>query len=364
MVEETRPCVQILTQLASVQEALRGLTKLVMRNYLENYPTQAIRSKAGDAIYDELMDVIFEYSRVRSRNPTMNRGNRISRATVLGVPLPLSFCLAMAVLCGAFWPSATAAHEPIFMMSHEAPGKGAFDVHTEVRHERQGDEREFELEQEFSYGLTRDLAFRLTVPFMRKEVETPQGQDDDNGLADPKLLLKWRFWDKDLPGVKYAVAGALESSIPTGEGDGRLGRDKPSLLGGLAHGREGLFWYYFVDARYQYHVEDNNAKPGDRLFLDAAYGIRPELRGLEETDIVYFFELNYLHESRARVNGLLNPDSGGDFLFFSPEILISPTNWIMLRGGVQIPILQSLNGRQEPKDFTAAVLAEFRFDGF
>lgn len=63
MVEEGRPCVQVLTQLASVQEALRGLTKLMMRNYLENCATQAIRSKASDEIYDELMNVIFKFAK-------------------------------------------------------------------------------------------------------------------------------------------------------------------------------------------------------------------------------------------------------------------------------------------------------------
>lgn len=63
MVEEGRPCVELLTQLASVQEALRGLTKLMMRNYLENCATEAIRSKSGDEIYDELMEVIFKFSR-------------------------------------------------------------------------------------------------------------------------------------------------------------------------------------------------------------------------------------------------------------------------------------------------------------
>ncbi len=146
-----------------------------------------------------------------------------------------------------------------------------------------------------------------------------------------------------------------------GEGGGRLGRDKPSLLAGLAHGREGLYWYYFADARYLYHVEDNNTKPGDRLYFDVAYGLRPELRGLEETDIVYFFELNYFHERKAEVKGITNPDTGGDFLFFSPEVLVSPTNRVMLRGGVQIPILQSLNGQQEPKDFTFKSTVEFRF---
>ena len=63
MVAEGRPCVEVLTQLASVQEALRGLTKLMMRNYLENCATEAIRSKTGDEIYDELMEVIFKFSR-------------------------------------------------------------------------------------------------------------------------------------------------------------------------------------------------------------------------------------------------------------------------------------------------------------
>lgn len=63
MVAEGRPCVEVLTQLASTQEALRGLTKLMMRNYLENCATAAIRSKANDEIYDELMDVIFKFAR-------------------------------------------------------------------------------------------------------------------------------------------------------------------------------------------------------------------------------------------------------------------------------------------------------------
>ena len=263
-----------------------------------------------------------------------------------------------------FWflfSGASLAHEPIFMMSHEAPGKGAFDIHTAIRHEEQGSTREFELEQELTYGLTRNVALGLSIPYIREETITSEGQEVEGGLGDPAIRMKWRFWDKDLPGVKYAIAGMLQSTIPIGDGNGRRGRDKPSVLTGLAHGREGLYWYYFMDARYLYHVEDNDTKPGDQLYLDLAYGLRPELRGLEETDVVYFFELNYLHERKAESNGQSDPNSGGDFLFLSPEILISPTNRLMLRGGFQIPVLQSLNGQQEAKELTLKVLAEFRF---
>ena len=274
---------------------------------------------------------------------------------------PFGRFMFIAVFIWFLIPNLSLAHEPIFMLSPEAPGKGAFDLHTSIQSTKRGNEREFELEQELTYGLTRDLAVGLSVPFVREEGISSQGQNVENGLGDPSVMFKWRFWDKDLPRVKYSVSAILQSTIPVGRGDGRLGRDKPDILTGLAHGREGLYWYYFVDVRYLYRVEDNNTKPGDRLHLDAAYGLRPELRGLEETDIVYFFELNYLHEYRAQVNGLDDPNSGGDFIFFSPEILISPTNRIMLRGGVQIPIIQSINGAQDPKDYTFKLVAEFRF---
>lgn len=63
MVEEDRRCVEVLGQVASIQEALRGLTKVVMRNYLERCATDAIRSRTSDETYDELMDVIFKFAK-------------------------------------------------------------------------------------------------------------------------------------------------------------------------------------------------------------------------------------------------------------------------------------------------------------
>ena len=60
MLEGERPCIEVLQQLASVQAALRGVTKTVLRNYLERCATDAIRS--GDtAVYDELMEAIYKF---------------------------------------------------------------------------------------------------------------------------------------------------------------------------------------------------------------------------------------------------------------------------------------------------------------
>lgn len=62
MVEQQRPCMELLQQIASVQAALKGVSKVVLRNYLERCATDAIRSQDTD-IYDELMDVIYKFVR-------------------------------------------------------------------------------------------------------------------------------------------------------------------------------------------------------------------------------------------------------------------------------------------------------------
>lgn len=63
MAEEDRYCVDLLMQIASVQEALRGVGKQVMRHYLQTCATKAIQGRNRDGIYDELMDVIYKYAR-------------------------------------------------------------------------------------------------------------------------------------------------------------------------------------------------------------------------------------------------------------------------------------------------------------
>ena len=61
MIEAQRPCLDVLTQLAAAQSALRGVSRIVLRNYLENCATQAIR-RSDPKVYDELMDAIFKFS--------------------------------------------------------------------------------------------------------------------------------------------------------------------------------------------------------------------------------------------------------------------------------------------------------------
>ncbi len=61
MIEAQRPCLDVLTQLAAAQSALRQVSRSVLRNYLEKCATDAIR-RSDPKAYDELMDAIFKFS--------------------------------------------------------------------------------------------------------------------------------------------------------------------------------------------------------------------------------------------------------------------------------------------------------------
>ena len=64
MVDEDRYCAEIMTQIASVHEALRAVGRELMRNHLKHCATTAIRSGDGaEEMYDELVDMMYKHSR-------------------------------------------------------------------------------------------------------------------------------------------------------------------------------------------------------------------------------------------------------------------------------------------------------------
>jgi len=62
MVEDERYCADVLTQVTSVQEALRGVGRAMLHNHLRHCATQAIRSgdeTQAEAMYDEIMELVY-----------------------------------------------------------------------------------------------------------------------------------------------------------------------------------------------------------------------------------------------------------------------------------------------------------------
>src|SRR6201996_1573755 len=66
MVEEDRYCADILTQVSSVQEALRAVARALMRNHLAHCATHTFNTGTEEqkqAMYDELLQMIYKNAR-------------------------------------------------------------------------------------------------------------------------------------------------------------------------------------------------------------------------------------------------------------------------------------------------------------
>ena len=65
MVDEDRCCAEVMTQIAAVQEALRGVGREIMRNHLRHCVSTAADTSAdgAGALYDEALDLLYKSAR-------------------------------------------------------------------------------------------------------------------------------------------------------------------------------------------------------------------------------------------------------------------------------------------------------------
>ena len=63
MIEDGAGCVEILTQISAIHEALRGVGKVVVRHHIETCVTDGLQTDKKQQHQDELMDLIYKLSK-------------------------------------------------------------------------------------------------------------------------------------------------------------------------------------------------------------------------------------------------------------------------------------------------------------
>ena len=266
-----------------------------------------------------------------------------------------------AVILSALMMSGSAfAHEPIFGLGPHTIFKGGFGLEMEFEGEKSSGAGEVEKERvvtsEIIYGITADLSATLAIPYIFER----SGTDESSGPGDVSIRTKYRFWRRDGVGVQDAAAVILGVKLPTGDEDKapRLGSGSTDYLFALAVARESLKWYYFGDVRYRLNTEGGGGlRAGNGVFADLAIGIRPWKIKYLRPDLVVIAELNFESRDRNEFFGVDVADSGGTRLFLSPSFFFTYRNWA-LKGGIQFPVEQDLNGNQPESDYRFSLAVE------
>ena len=221
------------------------------------------------------------------------------------------------------------------------------------------------------YGALPKLSLITIVPVVDRSFDRTTGgqrlSETDTGIGDVTLLAKYRFYKKDafLKSRQFAVQFGLK--LPTGDDDGRDAQGarlpQPVQLGTGAVDAPLTLTFTEVrnrllfsgDVGYTLRTEANDFEFGDVFNYDLAVKFRFYPAKFVDSgpfkQHFVFLELNGRASGRARAGGAKLADSGGHELFVAPGLQLFLLENVLIEGGVQIPVLQDLNGTQLGTDF-------------
>jgi hypothetical protein len=241
------------------------------------------------------------------------------------------------ICLGVISPTLSHAHEPIFGFGPRIDFKGAMGLQAGILTQKRGDEVDTLLEYQAFYAISTEYMLIFSMPqFLGK------GSFGDNAasLGDTLLVLKHRFYRKDVFGGVYQAAAFGGVSIPTGNEDKGVGTGSFGFLGGLAADYEGRRQLHFIDARVLTDTDGNTT-----LFYDIAPGFRPFLTEYKQPDLVFLLELS----------GAVGNDRSN--LYIGPTAWLTYRNWAF-KPGIQLPLYRE----DGDVDFRAVFEVEFHFD--
>lgn len=227
------------------------------------------------------------------------------------------------------------------------------------------------------YGITSKLAVFGVVPYVNTRLKvTTNGNRQTRraeGLGDMSLFTRYTIFQDDAPGRTFRIAPFAGLEFPTGadresDGFGRLpasvqpGSGSWDPFGGIVATYQTFDFHMNAQASYKANTRANDFEFGDRVRLDGAFQYRlwPQEFGSGVPGFLYgVLESNLIFQDKNKVNGVNDPNSGGSTLLIVPGLQYVTRRWI-IESGVQIPLVQDLNGSALEKDYI--VRAGFRFN--
>lgn len=211
------------------------------------------------------------------------------------------------------------------------------------------------------YGVTSDLAVFGALPYVDKRLQLTTGGTrrtrSATGLGDFTFFGRYTAYRKDWPQRTLRVAPFVGAETPTGKSDeaDSFGRLPPSVqpgsgsfdpFAGIVATYQTLAFQLDAQASYKVNTKANSFEFGDVARLDGSlqYRVWPRTLGSGVPGFLYaVLETNLIHQDKNRIGGVSNDNSGGTTLFLSPGLQYVTKRWIV-EAGVQLPVIQNLNG--------------------
>lgn len=204
-----------------------------------------------------------------------------------------------------------------------------------------------ELSVELLYGLRDDLSIFVAFP---TAVFFKENGCRSSGSIDTIVQMEYAFYSKHKPTYTNMMTAIGAMYFPTGDEckNPSTGYGSPSFFLGLVAAHYGPMWWAYTS--YGALLTTTNfidVKAGNNFYYQFGVG-RNIAYSPEKWTLMWMLEFSGTYTQRAKVSGVVQPNSGSNTIFFGPALWFS-TQRFLLEIGVEPVVSEHLFGEQEGK---------------
>lgn len=177
--------------------------------------------------------------------------------------------------------------------------------------------RNLQLATQISYGLTESLGLKVLLPIYL--INTSE-EGKSKGISDIITMLSWNFFQDEIhtgiigAGIKWPTGNPLK--IPT-TGTGTY---DVTLEFSTVHASDS--WYASLDIDMILTTKRKGRKFGSQYLYELTFGHGLPFSDNEDLQIFLNLDLDGVLVEQDRFNGVIDPDTGGNVIFFGTIIIM------------------------------------------
>lgn len=206
------------------------------------------------------------------------------------------------------------------------------------------------------YGITDTFSIFLSAPIAHYE----QNGQHSSGIEDLSAQFEYAFYTKEDYTYSDEATVVTNVSFPTGSTrkNPPTGFGAASFFIGGTYARTGIEWYYFTSHGATLTSSHHGTKFGNQFLYQG--GVGRNIANVEDWLFVWMIELDGQYSCKDRIQGVTNPDSGGNVIYLTPSLWVSSEKFL-LQLGAGYAIQQHLFGDQNRNDYLLALNTGWTF---
>lgn len=192
------------------------------------------------------------------------------------------------------------------------------------------------------YGITKDFSVFFNVP-----VAASYQADGhrSSGLEDIFLQFEYAVYTKQSDCSSDQVTVVVNASFPTGSSH----KNPPTGFGsmgyfiGTTYNRTWEKWFCFTSYGAQLTTSHHGTRFGNQYLYQAGFG--RDFANAYGWLFAWMVEIDGTFAKRNKINGTIDPNSGGNAVYLNPSFWASSKKWIM-QLGLGYAVQQNLFGAQ------------------